>query len=83
MSLEDKLQSLGKQLSSEASIVLSSDPQFSISATRWSDFERPEPGAVIHAATEADVEHTASLPRSQTPVTRLMYVRFHGQSRTT
>lgn len=56
-SLEDKLQGLKKQLSSGASVVLSSDPRFKASATRWSDFAAAQPGAVVHVATEVDVEH--------------------------
>jgi FAD/FMN-containing dehydrogenase len=56
--LEEKVQGLRKQLSSTASVVISSDPQFTTG--RWSDFAAPEPGAVVHVATESDVQQTVS-----------------------
>jgi hypothetical protein len=54
--LEEKLQSLRSNLSSNASVVLASDPEFSTLAVRWSDFDAPRPGAIIKVATEQDVE---------------------------
>jgi hypothetical protein len=58
--LSQKIQSLKKHLSPEATINTIAEANFVTLAARWNDLGAPQPGALVNVATEADVAETVT-----------------------
>jgi hypothetical protein len=57
-SLLEKLESLKKQLSPEASVDFHTSEAYKTTSQRWSDYKAPKPGAVVNVSSEKDIEAT-------------------------